>query len=102
MALNKKDLKGKKINCDDYSLVDFQDLESEDLFDVAEYFWEYIADGARKQYMIYGQPMSPQRIKQMGDDAAAHLLWQSQLRMQHWLRTRYGRKPYLYDSEVSP
>lgn len=57
MALSKKDLKGKKINCDDYTLVDFQDLESEDLFDVTEYFWEYIADGARKQYMIYGQPM---------------------------------------------
>ncbi len=57
MALSKKDLQGKKININDYSLVDFHDFESDDLFEVADYFWEYVADGRRKQYMVYGQPM---------------------------------------------
>jgi len=52
--------------------------------------------------VIYGQPMSPERIKSLGDDAAARVLWQSQLRMQHELRTRYGRKPYVYDSGAWP
>ena len=50
--------------------------------------------------VAYGEPMSPQRIKQMGDDAAASLLWQSQLRMQHWLRSSYSRKPYIYESKT--
>lgn len=50
--------------------------------------------------VIYGQSMSPERIKCLGDEAAAGVLWQSQLRMQHRLRTRYGRKPYVYDSEA--
>ena len=52
--------------------------------------------------VIYGRPMSPDRIKRLGDASAAHVLWQSQLQMQHWLRTRYGRRPYVYDSEGSP
>lgn len=57
MALSKKSLEGKMINVDDYSLVDFHDFESDDLFEVADYFFEYVADGSRKQYMVYGQPM---------------------------------------------
>lgn len=57
MALSKKDFEGKKLNCDDYTLLDFQDFASDDLFEVADYFWEYVADGRRKQYMVYGQPM---------------------------------------------
>ncbi len=57
MPLRKKDLEGKTINCADYSLIDFQDLDSDDLFEIADYFWEYVADGIRKEYMVYGQPM---------------------------------------------
>ncbi|MFB0566104.1 MAG: aminotransferase class I/II-fold pyridoxal phosphate-dependent enzyme [Candidatus Aminicenantaceae bacterium] len=57
MALSKKDFEGKEMNCDDYTLVDFSSFESDDLFDVADYFWEYVSDGIRKQYMVYGQPM---------------------------------------------
>jgi 8-amino-7-oxononanoate synthase len=57
MALSKKDLEGKTINCDDYTMVDFHDFESDDLFDVADFFWELVADGMRKNYMVYGQPM---------------------------------------------
>jgi len=57
MPLRKKDLEGKTINCDDYTLVDFQDLDSDDLFEIADYFWESLADAVRKQYMVYGQPM---------------------------------------------
>ena len=49
--------------------------------------------------VVYGPSMSPERIKHLGDAAAAEVLWKSQLRMQHWLRTRYGRTPYIYDSE---
>lgn len=57
MALSKKDFVAKKMNCDDYTLVDFHDFESDDLFEVADYFYEYVLDGIRKQYMVYGQPM---------------------------------------------
>ncbi len=57
MPLKKRDLEDKPINVDDYSLVDFQDLDSDDLFEVADYFWEYVADGIRREYMVYGQPM---------------------------------------------
>ncbi len=57
MALKKDDLGGKGINCDDYSLVDFQRFESDDLFELADYFWEYMSDAVRKKYMIYGQPI---------------------------------------------
>ncbi len=57
MALSRKNFKDKKVNCDDYSLVDFQNFESEDLFEVADYFYEYLADGFKKMYMVYGQPM---------------------------------------------
>jgi len=57
MALNKKDLKGKEIDCNDYSLSDFADFKSDDLFEAAEYFWEYVDDAVRKKYMVYVQPM---------------------------------------------
>ena len=57
MALSKKDFEGKDINCDDFTMADFQDFESDDLFEVAEYFYEVVADTFRKKYMVYGQPM---------------------------------------------
>jgi glycine C-acetyltransferase len=57
MALSKKDFEGKDINCDDFTMADFQDFESDDLFEVAEYFYEALADTFRKKYMVYGQPM---------------------------------------------
>jgi 8-amino-7-oxononanoate synthase len=57
MALSKKDFEGKKINCDDYTLVDFYEFESGDLFEVTDYFWDWISDAVSKQYMVYGQPI---------------------------------------------
>ena len=57
MALSKKDFEGKKINCDDYTLVDFFEFESSDLFEVTGYFWDWISDAVNKQYMVYGQPI---------------------------------------------
>jgi len=57
MVLKKKGLEGKRISCDDYTLVDFLEFESNDLFEVADYFWEYMLDAARKKYLVYGQPM---------------------------------------------
>jgi len=55
--LNKKDLKGKKIDCNDYSMSDFADFKSDDLFEAAEYFWKYVDDAVKKKYMVYVQPM---------------------------------------------
>ncbi len=57
MTLSKKDFEGKKINCDDYTLADFYEFESSDLFEVADYFWDWISDAVGKQYMVYGQPI---------------------------------------------
>ena len=57
MALSKKDFEGKKINCDDYTLVDFFEFERSDLFEVTGYFWDWISDAVNKQYMVYGQPI---------------------------------------------
>jgi hypothetical protein len=48
MALSKKDFEGKQVNCDDFTMADFQDFESDDLFEVAEYFYEVVADTFRK------------------------------------------------------
>ncbi|MBD3414510.1 MAG: aminotransferase class I/II-fold pyridoxal phosphate-dependent enzyme [Candidatus Aminicenantes bacterium] len=57
MPLNKKDLKGQRIDCNDFSMADFADYRGEDLFEAADYFWEYVADAVKKKYMIYIQPM---------------------------------------------
>jgi 8-amino-7-oxononanoate synthase len=58
MTLTSKDFKKKKINCDDYTMVDFAEFRGGNLFEVADYFWEYVADAKEKQYMIYAQPMT--------------------------------------------
>jgi len=57
MALEPKDLKNKKIDCNDYSMSDFANLKSDDLFEAADYFWKYVADAVKKKYMVYVQPM---------------------------------------------
>lgn len=57
MEQGKKDFSQKKINVDDYTLVDFAEYRGEDLFEVADHFWEYVMDGIKRKYMIYGQPM---------------------------------------------
>jgi glycine C-acetyltransferase len=57
MAFNKKDFENNRFNVDDVTLADFHDFESDDLFEVAEVFWEYLNDARRKNYMVYAQPM---------------------------------------------
>jgi glycine C-acetyltransferase len=57
MAISKKDFEGKDVNIDDFTMVDFQDFESEDLFEVADYFCRLIEDSYKRKYMVYGQPM---------------------------------------------
>lgn len=57
MALSKKDFEGKQANSDDFTMADFQDFESDDLFEVAEYFYRVVEDTIRKKYMVYAQPM---------------------------------------------
>ena len=57
MALKKDEIDINNINCDDFSQADFFDYIGDDLFEVTDYFWEYLLDGVRKQYMVYGQPL---------------------------------------------
>ena len=57
MALSKKDFEGKKANSDNFTMADFQDFESDDLFEVAEYFYRVVEDTIKKKYMVYAQPM---------------------------------------------
>lgn len=57
MVLSKKNIDINNISCDDYTQVDFLKFESDDLFEVTDYFWEYVQDGIRKKYMVYGQPI---------------------------------------------
>ena len=57
MVLSNKDLDINHINCDDYSQADFFEFESDDLFEVADYFWTFVMDGVKKKYMVYGQPI---------------------------------------------
>ncbi len=56
MALSKKDFEGKELNSDDFTLADFQDFQSDDIFEVSEYFYELIGDAFKKKFMVYGQP----------------------------------------------
>jgi glycine C-acetyltransferase len=58
MALSKKDLDVNKINSDHFSTFDFVNFESDDMFEVSEYFWAYLQDWERKKYMVYGQPIA--------------------------------------------
>ncbi|MBU4253600.1 MAG: hypothetical protein KJ727_03240, partial [Acidobacteria bacterium] len=57
MTLNKKDFEGDHINVDKYTLNDFGEYRGDDLFEVTEYFWEYVQEGMRRKYMVYGHPM---------------------------------------------
>lgn len=57
MAIGKHEMDLSNINCDDFSVEDFARFESDDLFDVKEYFWEFLEDGIKKEYMVYGNPI---------------------------------------------
>ena len=57
MGLSKKDLDIDHINSDELTQVDFANWESDDLFEVAEYFNAYLTDADKKKYMVYGQPL---------------------------------------------
>ena len=57
MGLSKKDFDLNHINCENYTLVDFAEFESPDLFEVKDYFWKYLEDAIEKKYMVYGNPV---------------------------------------------
>jgi 8-amino-7-oxononanoate synthase len=57
MALSKRDVDMNNVDCDDYTVADFSDFESDDLFEVSEFFWGMYLDGVRKKYWVYGQPV---------------------------------------------
>jgi len=69
MKLSKKDLEGKKLNADNFSLADFKDLDSDDLFEVSEYLYKMIEDAFKKKHMVYGQPFmsSPKTVVEVFD-----------------------------------
>jgi len=58
MGISREDVDLNNINCDDLTQEDFVHFESDDLFEVADYFWEYLQDATRKGYMVYGNPIS--------------------------------------------
>jgi len=57
MAIGKHEWDLSNINCDDFTVEDFGNFEGDDLFDVKEYFWEFLEDGIKKEYMVYGNPI---------------------------------------------
>ena len=57
MESSKKDLKKKMLNVDEVTLVDFMDSDSDDLFEVADVFYDFLAEAIRRKFMIYAQPM---------------------------------------------
>ncbi len=57
MALD-KNCNINRINCDDYTQVDFSEYRGDDLFEVTDYFSAYLEDATRKGYMVYGNPIS--------------------------------------------
>lgn len=53
-----KDMDINNINCDDFSQNDFSEYRGEDLFEVTDYFGAFLQDAIKKQYMVYGTPIS--------------------------------------------
>ncbi|MFC1476701.1 aminotransferase class I/II-fold pyridoxal phosphate-dependent enzyme, partial [Fibrobacterota bacterium] len=61
----KKPMILNQINCDDFSLADFLKFESDELFDVTNYFWEYFQDSIKKKYMVYGLPITTAPVSEI-------------------------------------
>jgi 8-amino-7-oxononanoate synthase len=57
MGLGTKDFDINHINCDDYNLSDFAEFQSQDMFEVKEYFSKFLQDAIAKKYMVYGNPV---------------------------------------------
>lgn len=57
MVLSRDKLDINNMNSDNHSLDDFLKFESDDLFEVTEFFWEHVQDAIKKKYMIYGNPI---------------------------------------------
>jgi 7-keto-8-aminopelargonate synthetase and related enzymes len=57
LASNSKELDINNIDCDNYSQADFGNYAGPDLFEVKDYFWEYLQDATKKGYMVYGNPI---------------------------------------------
>ncbi|MCD7976326.1 MAG: hypothetical protein LUG51_03905 [Tannerellaceae bacterium] len=58
MALD-KNLDRNRINCDDYTQVDFYEYRGDDLLDVTDYFSAYLEDATKKDiwYMAIPSPL---------------------------------------------
>lgn len=57
MASRKTNFQNQKLSVDDVTLVDFRDSDSEDLFEVADVFCDFLAEAMRRKFMVYAQPM---------------------------------------------
>lgn len=64
MGLSKNDIDLNHVNSDDYSQADFAEFESPDIFDVKDYFWEYIQDATKKKYNVYSIPVKSAPVSQ--------------------------------------
>jgi len=71
-----KEFKKGHINCDDFSQADFIQYQGNDLFEVADYFAEFVGDAAQKGYMVYGNPIS----SAPGPEFTLHDLYQNKER----------------------
>ncbi|MBN1272458.1 MAG: hypothetical protein JXB26_09315 [Candidatus Aminicenantes bacterium] len=57
MPYSSKDIDINTINSDNFNQADFSKWESDDLFEVMEYFWAFLQDAVKKGYMVYGHPI---------------------------------------------
>ncbi len=57
MGLGTKDMDIRNLDSNNYSLADFAEFESDDLFAVKDYFWEMVKDAKDKKYFPYQSPI---------------------------------------------
>ncbi|MGA2141066.1 MAG: aminotransferase class I/II-fold pyridoxal phosphate-dependent enzyme [Brevinematales bacterium] len=57
MGLSSKEMDIRNIDSNKYTMADFADFESDDLFAVTEYFWEMVKDATDKKYFVYRNPV---------------------------------------------
>jgi hypothetical protein len=56
MAREKFDITNMKL--EDHNHQEFIEYQGDDLFEVKNYFWEYLEDAISKKYYIYGNPLT--------------------------------------------
>jgi len=57
MGVEKNGMNIENINSNDYSMADFADFKSDDMFEVKDYFDVFLNDAIKRKYMVYGNPI---------------------------------------------